>query len=66
VESHGLSRELRFIEALCEGSGRQVAKTRLFALPVIKDLDVFADGLSGLGACREPVVVHEFVFEWNT
>lgn len=35
VESNGLSRELRFIESLREGSGRQVGQTRPLALPVI-------------------------------
>lgn len=59
----GLSRESRFIKSLHEGSSRQIVKTGLLALPVVEDLDVFGDGLPGLGACREPAVMHEFVFE---
>jgi hypothetical protein len=48
---------------LGEGGRRQIAKTGLLSLPVVKDLDIFGDGLSSLSACREPAVMHEFVFE---
>ena len=37
-----------FYKSLCGGSGEQIARTRLLALPVVKDFDVFGDGLSGL------------------
>jgi hypothetical protein len=63
VESNGLSGELGFIELLVKCSRREIGKTCLLALPVIKDLDIFSDGLSGLSACGEALVMQEFVFE---
>ncbi len=41
VESNGLGGHLIFVELLREGSRREIAKSRLFADAVIKDLDIF-------------------------
>jgi len=46
-----------------QATDSQDGQTGLLALPVVEDLDVFGDGLPGLGACREPAVMHKFVFE---
>ena len=61
MESNSLGCELHLVKSLGEGGRRQIAKTGLLSLPVVKDLDVLYDGLSSLSACREPAVMHEFV-----
>ena len=43
MDANGLSSDLVQVETLRENGGRQIVKLRLWALPVIKDLEVFRD-----------------------
>jgi len=59
MESNGLSGHLVFVELLCEGSRREIAKSRLFTNAVVKDFDIFRDDAFGFLACRETLMKHE-------
>ena len=63
MEAYGLSSELIFEELLRECGRGQVAKASLFALPVVKDLDIFRDRVASFLARGEAHVMHEFIFQ---
>jgi hypothetical protein len=48
VEANGLSSKPILEELLREGGRRQVAEASLFALPVVKDLNIFCDRVACL------------------
>jgi len=62
VNANGLSSDFAQIESLREGGRRQIVQTRLGALPVIKDLDVFRDFFLRRIASHELAMIDEFIF----
>jgi hypothetical protein len=62
VDANGLSRDLIQIVSLRECYRRQVIETSLRALPVIKYLDVFADGSPGFIARGEASMMDQLAF----
>lgn len=65
METNGLRSELTSNKFLCECCGQQVAKTGLFALPVIKDFNVFSNLLPTLFSSGETPMVNGFIFDGN-
>jgi hypothetical protein len=50
------------MESLRECGWRQIVRTLLCALPVIKDLDVFDDFFASMSAARELAMIDKFIF----
>lgn len=63
MEANGLSSDLIQIEALRERGRRLVVQTRLRALPVVEDLDVFTDRAPCLLARGEALMIDQFVLQ---
>lgn len=63
MEANGLCSEPIFEELLREGGRRQVVEASLFALPVVKDLNIFGDRVAGLLTRGETLVMHDVVLE---
>jgi len=61
VEANGLSSDLIQIETLRERDRRLVVQTRLRALPVVEDFDVFADRQARLLARGEALMIDQFI-----
>ncbi len=60
---NGLSSDLIQIEALRERDRRLVVQTRLRALPVVEDFDVFADRQARLLARGEALMIDQFILQ---
>jgi hypothetical protein len=63
VDANALSSELIQIVSLCECDGRQVIETCLRPLPVVEQLNIFADSALGLLACLESLMIDQFIFQ---
>ncbi len=63
MEANGLSSDLIQIETLREHDGRLVVQTRLRALPVVEDFDVFGDRQACLLARGEALMIDQFVLQ---
>lgn len=63
MEANGLSSDLIQIEALRERDRRLVVQTRLRALPVVEDFDVFAGRQACLLARGEALMIDQFILQ---
>ena len=63
MEANGLSSDLIQIETLRERDRRLVVQTRLRALPVVEDFDVFADRQAHLLARGEALMIDRFILQ---
>ncbi len=63
MEANGLSSDLIQIETLRERDRRLVVQTRLRALPVVKDFDVFADRQACVLARGEALMIDQFILQ---
>jgi hypothetical protein len=62
VDANGSSSHSIQMESLRECGWRQIVRTLLCALPVIKDLDVFDDFFASMSAARELAMIDKFIF----